>query len=79
MNLAIPFPDDLLEDLADALEQRLERRSWIVGKSEFAEMYGLTERQVEGLRNKGLPACNNRPLMFDLRATDEWFAARNDR
>jgi hypothetical protein len=76
MSLVIPFPDDLVDQLADRLEERLqERRRW-ANIEQTADHLGLTVRQVQGLRERGLPAHNNRPLIFDLREVDEWMERR---
>jgi hypothetical protein len=74
VSLAIPFPDDLLDELADLLEERLqERRRWATVE-QTAEYLGITKRQLENFdKTRGLQAAavEGRPKIYDLRKVDE--------
>ena len=75
-SLAIPIGEELLDALADRLEERLQgRKRWATIKG-LADYLGITVRQARGLRERGLPANNARPLLFDLRVVDEWLESR---
>jgi hypothetical protein len=62
-----------LDQLADAVAERLEdRRRWadLVG---VADYLGCTVRRVRDLRERGLPARRiGKRLIFDLREVDAW-------
>jgi hypothetical protein len=72
-DLALPITSELLNALADELEQRLqERRRWAkIGKT--AEHTELTVKQVRGLRARHpeIATWVGNGYVFDLRKVDE--------
>jgi hypothetical protein len=72
-DLALPITSELLDALADELEQRLqERRRWAkIGQT--AEHTELTVKQVRGLRARHpeIATWVGNGYVFDLRKVDE--------
>jgi excisionase family DNA binding protein len=64
-----------LDQLADAVAERLEeRRRWAEIEG-VADYLGCSVRRVRDLRERGLPAYRlGKRLLFDLREVDAWIA-----
>jgi predicted transcriptional regulator len=64
-----------LDDLADAVAERLDARRRWAHVDALADYLGCDVRRVRDLRERGLPALRHgKRLIFDLREVDEWLS-----
>jgi hypothetical protein len=73
--LRLELTDDLLDVLAQRLEERLRTRPRFLSKDGLAEHLRVQPRTIKTWRSKGLPACKpggGRDLMFDLLEVEKW-------
>jgi excisionase family DNA binding protein len=72
----LELPDDVLDELAERVSQRLERPRWAPIEG-VAKYLGVDVRRVRDLRERGLPAKRiGRRLLFDLRDVDAWLESQ---
>jgi excisionase family DNA binding protein len=72
----LELPDDVIDELAERVSQRLERSRWapIEGVAEYLK---VDIRRVRDFRERGLPAKKiGRRLLFDLREVDAWLESQ---
>ncbi len=71
--LALELPDSLLDAVAERVAERLAVRKRFHSVESLAVELNMTERQVRGLRERGLPAKRiGKRLVFDMDEVEEW-------